>query len=982
MASSDTRLVILLSSRSRSDLSDEVRLLEALDNGGLLDRVALCVNSEIVAQHGRAAAACAESGWRWDKSLADVLNAAKIETIAVVSLRSADMADTGYAEETQALESVQRLLPAATGGNLRQMTVCPADTVADRRAEAAQSALWDCHLVCDTHAAASGDLPRRPLRDPESVDSRTQALMAGLCAAGGWADPAEGYSGNDYHDGGLMPVRFCHASLRAVYAPHMERIERSRFVPHRPPWPVPHGAGCEAAAPSAVPSWEIVNQTAEMLQLRCEKPAATQPKRSKRTLKMWRRLPLPAQQTDEERALRVFLGRLGADTSDALMGGTTESQNASRDYCLAAMRQDGIEVVAAHLERSGFKLRDGAAESNKATPHEWNNLYQLCLSLVDGGTMPEGIQRPAGTHGSRLAWTEANAIVPPDLLNNNDDKGSLPVSPPQSADTTNDAAATPTQASEAPDGDIEDVDTPEDQTAESGAWHQDPDDASRLRWRNHNGTWTGWVFQDDTIVEVAFAGDDDGRSRSRAQRQARNPKTPPAATADRWGVDVADLLPQRVAPDEMLEGKIKTGGEHDSLMQRLSQVLGNAMTESKERFCEHAFVYSSEQERYYAARRAQRSARKAGWMVGTLLVVVSLFTIDNRWPFVNEIWRAFLGGNAPLRLYDPTMVPWVSMLAAALVAAVGLVYLVNSWRVFVGSASKLESANKNRRLNNEILLHYVTELLRIRTLARQFADHKQVLSVMLHQPFGKVVPPDAGTMPGLGWYETVGLPPGLLLASAAQAEEITDEDQRRLKQVFRANWLNELLHNARRVWSERYEDRIVSGFEWPESDTSLPGTVRHRDRQSGDEVLGARSDWCDFVARPNHGMASISRSWLDHRMQEASRDTPDAYAAYLNRIRPFSDHVGWWDNASSTLAAAVTDHDFDWSVLLSDSAPTPAIQQLKTDSSQMSSTRDGSLMVLYRWELLISDAVAPRDVANWLTPAAWLAGTPTDEEII
>ena len=147
-------------------------------------------------------------------------------------------------------------------------------------------------------------------------------------------------------------------------------------------------------------------------------------------------------------------------------------------------------------------------------------------------------------------------------------------------------------------------------------------------------------------------------------------------------------------------------------------------------------------------------------------------------------------------------------------------------------------------------------------------------------------------------------------------------------------------------------------------------------------MLGARSDWCDFVARPNHGMASISRSWLDHRMQEASRDTPDAYAAYLNRIRPFSDHVGWWDNASSTLAAAVTDHDFDWSVLLSDSAPTPAIKQLQTDGSQMSTTRDGSLMVLYRWELLISDAVAPRDVANWLTPAAWLAGTPTDEEII
>ena len=270
----DAKLVVLLSCRSRRGLSDEMLLLEALDNGGLLARVALCVNNEIVEHHGRAAAACAETGWRWSGSLTDVLNAAKIETIVVVSLRAAGMSDDEHAEETRALETVQRLLPAAAGGSLRQMTACPAATGASSRSEAAQSALWDCHLVCDTHAAPSGDLPRRPIRDPESADARTQALIAALSASGAWTDPGDGYRDADYHDGGLMPVRFCHASLRAVYAPHMERIERSRFVPHRPPWPVPHGAGCEAAAPLAVPAWEIVNQAAEMLQLRCLKPAA------------------------------------------------------------------------------------------------------------------------------------------------------------------------------------------------------------------------------------------------------------------------------------------------------------------------------------------------------------------------------------------------------------------------------------------------------------------------------------------------------------------------------------------------------------------------------------------------------------------------------------------------------------------------------------------------------------------------------------
>ena len=982
------RLVILLSPRPQSDLSDETRLLEALDNGGLLSRAALCVNSDVCAHRGRAAAVCAESGWRWTGSLADVLNAAKIEAIAVVSLRSAGMDDDDYAEEARALETVQGLLPTAAGSDMRQLTVCPAPSAACSRTEAAQSALWDCHLVCDTHAAASGDLPRRPVNDPESAESRTQALMAGLCAAGGWSDPAEGHVDADYHDGGLMPARFCHASMRVVYAPHMERIERSRFVPHRPPWPVPHGAGCEASAPSAVPSWDIVDQAAEMLHLRYQKPAAVQAEHSRRTPRMWRRLPLPAQQTDEERALKVFLGRLGADGADAVWGDTPQSQDESRSYCLEAMSEHGIETVAAHLERSGFKLRDGAVEANKATPGEWSKLYQLCLSLMDGGTMPEGIERPAGAHGSRLAWTEANAIVPPEPVAGEDHDASSPSALPaplHDADTR-DTSASPEAAQSRsvcepglPSADsTDDTQPPDATTTPSGGWEQDPDDASRLRWRDHNGDWTAWVHENGGGRLLSLRADGATATPQREplppQRRAR------AARAGSAGMPESDLLPRRLDPDEMLEGKVRTGGEHDSLMQRLSQVLDNAMTESQERFCEHAFVHSSEQKRHYAARHAQRSAQKAGWTVGALLTMLSLFTIDNRWPFVNEIWRAFFDGNAPLRLYDPTLVPWVSMLAAGAVAAVGLFYLASKWLVFTRSAANLDAANKKRLHNNDILLHCATELLRIRTIARQFTDHKRVLSVMLHQPFGTVVPPDGAAIPSLAWYESVKLPPGLLLASAAQSEEITDEDQRRLKQVFRANWLNELLHNARRVWSEKYEDRIVSGFEWPENDTSLPGTVRHRDRQTGEEVLGARSDWCDFVTRPADGMATISRAWLDDRMQEASRGTPDAYAAYLSRIRPFSDHVGWWDNASSTLEAAVDSHEFDWSVLLSDFAPTPAVRRLSTDGSQISSTRDGSLMVLYRWELLVSGAVTPRDTANWATPT--VSPAHTDEENI
>ena len=965
------RLVIFLTPLSTAECQPEVNLLRVFAQGGLLGRSVICQHAQLVQHRGQAAAASEDDGWRWTGQLSDVLNAAKITTLSVVSLRSAAMTAEDYRLEGGSLEAIKDLLPRDAERNVSQITVSPAD-VAHPRTEEAHSASWDCHLVCDPQSSPSKDLPQRFLDDATAAEARAQALLAGICASGGWVSHEDRYEVVDYHDGGLLPVRFCHASVRVVYAPHLDRIERSRFVPHRPPWPLPHGAGCEYAAPGAVPSWEMANQTADIMGLRCRKPTES-PSRKKHRFRVWRKLSLPAAQAHEERSVHLFLSRLGITDPDVLIE-TLASRESSKLYVLEAMQEHGIEKVAADIERSGFRFPDGAAEANKPTPEAWNVLYQLCFSLVDGGTIPKGVDRPRSvTGGRRLVWLDGAPIAPEALTDpqpHEDDEAVVnadqDMPPPPSEDDQPEPTTTDDADNEAPPAEPD----------QPGFWAPDPDNPELRRWYdNYEGRWSDWYYIDGAVthMDASAASAPETSEEQRRPTQNKSPKAHGSKRSDSTADAEAreDLLKAERPPDEMQAGKVAMGGSHDSLISRLSQILDSALQDSQDAFCKHAFVHDDEEDRYVAARVAQTKARKAAWLTGSLLAAVGAFGLDQRWPFVNEVWRLLLGTNAPLRLYNPTMLPWVPSLVGLVVAVVGGIYLLRKWGIFMMSAAKLDAANTNRHLNNALVLFYASELLRIRTLKRQFTDHVSVIRAMIHHPFGALAPLKASEAPDLSWYGTTVLPPGLLLASATTSDEITEEDQRRLQQVFRANWVNDAWHNARRVWKDQYDARIVSGYEEPEHDTAPYGTIQHRDRQTGEPVLGARSDWVEFALRTDPtGLTAVSKRWMEERLEEAARGTPEHFAVFLQNIKPFSEHVGWWNDASECLANGAEHHEFAWNVLLSDSAPTPAVSEFSPATVGIESASEGALMVLHRWELLISDPVRPDDLINWSAPAA------------
>ena len=965
------------------ELRDATNFLRACSIGGLLGRVAVASITDVRELRGQADAYGGNDGFDATDTVQSVLNSVQISELAVLSVRTSAMRSADFGAEDRALEIIRDIVPDALSQHVRAVTVAPhlPHTTTE---DASYSAQWDCHLICSSRAAPSPSLQQSRLADSLPSEANAQALLAGLCAVGGWDGPSAGHVESDFQDGGLMPVRFCHASMRVVYAPHMDRSDRSRFIPHSSPWPLPQGAGCESASLSSVPPWEMVNQAADLLRFRCNKPDASGTVHSKR-FRLWRKLHLPTRQSSEERALRVFLSRIGFDDrADATSAEVTpqEVRQLSRQHCRDTMHDLGIETVAEHLERSGFELPDGAAEASKPTPSTWNDLHQLCLALLDGGTLPEGIARPLGPSGNRLVWTEAHSVIPAP------DDG---------------AEGNPERDSVGPDENAVDTETPEIGATEGEDAQASEADAPPLGGDGHEGH--SQMQERPRVIEALDAV---RRRHSQMQERAQTQEPPPSTDGDADPKDevapsvtktedapsstdaldtawkAPDWMPelQEDHSDELLEGKVPMGGAHDSFIRRLGQVLDNALQEATDGFCQHAFLYSNERERYADARQAQHKARRVGSVMAALAFVSALFAVDQRWPFVNEAWRESFGSNAPLRLYDPSLVATVPLLICLGVLIFGGLYLFRSWRVFARSAAKLEQANQNRRQNSISLLHYVTELLRVRTLVRQFADHTTVIARLVHRPFGVVVLADASAVPEPSWFDGVTLPLGMLVGSASPSGEISEADQRRLRYVFRANWLNEMLHMARKGWGAAYRDRIVSGFEWPEADTSPQGTVKHRDRQTGDPVLGARGDWLRYVAANEEGLTVTARRWLDNRMDEAAIGDDASYASYLTQVTSYSEHIGWWEHALDLLDGTVEQHSFDWDKLLSPTAPTPSSATPIAESLQTVACCNDQFMALFRWEFLVTKAVPPQNLRSWATPASPIRTDPDTEALV
>lgn len=877
MSTSDSnpcRLVLLLSNaRDEPGFDDQRSLLAMMDEGGLLSSsVGICKARDLQQSSIAAPAACARSDWGlgagWD--LRDLLNATQIDEAVIVSIRDQEMND--WRVESDARRAIQDRLPTVLLAATRWLTVSPPDSRTVSNIDAL-SAEWDNHLICDRRAHPSSSTPLTLLNDTQQAAQ--QSLLVGLSAAGGLMDHEPVPLEADHNDGGVMPVRFAHASVRVVYGP-----SRIQFIPSHPPWPLPEGGGCEQAAAGTIPGLTLTTEAEQMMGFVCrpallpEEPTPTRRQRLQRW-KMWGDVPYATKRSPEEKAFVEFLRALGETDPEQKLDDARRGQSNIQEHCEALIEEHGVEYVGDTMIRAQFPTNDeAAAEAERSTPEVWRDLYGLCAALVDGGPLPGGVNRPEGPalEGAtppRIVWLDTDGIVPTrDALSRKVDGSYRKV-----AAVSGDAGT---------DGSLVDADEPP-----SIAETNNPEEGSETK-----------------------------------------PEPAPVLTM--------------------------------SLMTRLGDKLDGALVEASHKFCEHAFVHEDRREKRESALAARREARKAAIATGAVVFVALAFLVDQRWPYVNAIWSGIFGGSAPLRFYRPSTTPWVAMLVFAVVTLIAGITLFVFWLRSQSSILALEEANARRHRNNQLILHYVSEFLRLRLMVRQFTDHQQVISELLHSPFGFVAPPAAIPEPDIDWYTPRVLPPGLLLGAASPAINIDDTEQERLKKVYHTGWISDLLAAGRADWEDTYQTRITSGFEHPEQDTSPTHTVHHQNRQDGSDVLGARPDWLQFVQSGR--FADSARLWVEKEWRRSGVGSAGAYGDHLTDIRFRSDHVGWWTSASGCLSDMVQQHDFDLTgVVLADAThPQPELSAAEPQQITVSRTVDGTeteLIVLCQWEVLTTGPV-------------------------
>ncbi len=889
---------------------------------GILQRTAITDFRKASEQQGEAQAWHCKSDHT--QSLSTVFNEQEVTAMSVLSLRPYGMTAEQYADEDYALQAIQNVLPTGLRNSLRLATVAPA-LPEGSAGDAPFSSYWDFHLVCDGRAASSGSQQSQTL-DAKSDAALAQALLAGLSAVGGWNCPSEGFTEITPHDAGIMGVRFCHASMRVICSTHTDYGARSGVIPQSTPWPLPHGGNSEAATFTSVPPKQVAVETAHVMELICHAPKPSPPFKSA-NIKFWEPVPTAAVQSDTEKAMWGLL------TATGFQDPNTETEDISVDYVAREQAMQahirylietgGIEAMEAALIESGVDIHgDVAAEAEKPTPKSWEALYQTCFSLVDGGQLPHGVERPQGQNSSQLVWLDTHKIIPPNTassLTNSNEKApksyayrfKFPINKPKSL------APASTEASASSEQTIN-----EEQPKKS--------------------------IPNDVPKTSRFPPPD-----------ATSSETP--KSADKQETKPADQEP-KTEHKEFQTANTQSG----QFVLRLQQTLQDAVAEVIDNFCKHACLKNDEAEKYDVAIKAQRDARRFAVITAASLLIGLFFILDQRFSIINTIWQTLFGGNAPLRLYPPTSFPLVPLVVfgVLILVAIALLQITSIYKNFITAVDALELANYQRKNNDAQLLHYASEFLRMAVLVRQFADHQRVIARLLHEPFGDLTKDATSKEPDLSWIDSVTLPAGMLLGSASLTNEVSEEDREKLAQIFTTGWLTELHHEIKKAWKSAYQYKIVSGFELPEQDTSAYETVQHRHRQGKGTVFGARTDWVKFVESNEHGV-TVAQDWVEKRLKEVATDAMAAHTKNLTSVTPYGGRMGWWPNAEVLLNSRVVDHSFDLSRITVPTAARPGLAATVSVDTQSAESADGEMLTMFQWELHITNVVAPQSLATY-----------------
>ena len=1025
------RLVLLTSGES-GDAAERLRsALASWCRAGLLGAVAWSPAEELAADASGADWEWAD-GRVWVRGPLGAAASGALSEVWLVALRGpARGSERARQAEEDALESIHGMFGSPV--TVRSLTVAVPGP-GRRFGRGDFSAIWDWHLVHDRRVTPD---PRSAAEDASRSDPLTLGAAVALCAAGGWSGDATALDLADRADGPVKDPRIVHAQQRVLHAPDLALLG----IPGSPPWPAPADAGVRRARLGSVPSVHVAERLASQSGFKCRlAPADKEAPGSEPGLWdcLFGPLAQPLPRTEAERALRRLANRTGGFQEPDAEGMVRLNLGSPAD-------DRGVAELVHHIRHSNFPIGPASAGAEGATPETWRAVRSTFFGLVDGTEMPAGVPAVTsgeGRDGEVLVWSDPSALAPrrpgaqpssSRVAGDRGDAGSArgtdPQPPRQRADVGDpapeEAETPPASSGEGPSSAEPSRKTLGEQrerpgSAEpssktvweiaDGVWETDPDELAS-RYRLTSADVSGPPSEASDAPRRGTLRSDVEAAKQSSRRDAAAGPGPPRSTAANDTARAVGASDERLTSDDWLtsdEDAVPTGGDHDALMSRLAAGLDGAVSRARRNFERYAAARPSGDE-YERARRSRITTRTVLTACGLLLVAAVAAAVDQRWPYLAVVWEAVTPFQAR-PAYDPTIWPFGWFAAIMAIAAAGGLVLHSDAASLRDAVRDLRESERLRREHIANSVHYAAELLRLQSLSEQFADHRRVITEMLHRPFGD--PGLAGRhrldVEGLRFEESP--PPSMLVAAADASEERVEDEQRKLRvDVARRGWLTSVHHDVLEAWRARYSRRVLDDRPDPDSDASIPGALASRDLRDGSEVLGAREDYADAVGADGWAVKEAHRArWRrllagsadsDGKDGKQDGDDMERYLVLLETLSAVHGPVGVADGAADFLAlgpsgtplsADEVRHRFAWRDILGPHAPAsaPPVNAIGSGPSPITSGADAAngdgagTVVLMSWRLEYSEQVRAEHLQGWTAAAEDRTSAPPTGGVI
>ena len=425
--------------------------------------------------------------------------------------------------------------------------------------------------------------------------------------------------------------------------------------------------------------------------------------------------------------------------------------------------------------------------------------------------------------------------------------------------------------------------------------------------------------------------------------------------------------------------KEENGGDDEeekgeSLMERMASAIRTAQGEAMSGFFSNAQLLSISEERG-AALAAQKKIRRMLGILLAALCLIGIFALDQVTPFLGDLWESVMPWGA-LRLYGAREWPIGWLVIAGGVALAGLVVFLSMSRDLLDKLYALAAGNEYSKTLSASASHYAAEMLRLKEVAEQFADHRRLITEFLYRPFGA----RTQTMFMPTGKEDLAFdvfpPPSMLVACADSSPEKLDEWQKqRTEETIEAGWLTNAYREALALHAQLYQSRLLGDYETPDQDTTPYGSVVHRDRQDGSKIYGARTDFLLAVVgdgTPGDTGWAIKEAAEQRKLRllEAMGSDAEMTTELFGKLGPITavhgSTAGISPEARQFMDIGPAPYTFSWDQVLSPKGDRPQQDPaVNMRPPQIIAAPDDGEPLAVSWHLTMSGPVQPRHLSGW-----------------